>query len=68
MYTYCVFCLQIYFSACKRQKEIQQNDADNNDNFKILIPILIILNTFLHLFLTGAYLEIFDVSEIAFKF
>ena len=68
-----MFCLHIHFSVCKRQKEIQQNDAENNDNFKILIPILIvvtfvILNTFLHLFLTGAYLEIFDVSEIAFKF
>ena len=68
-----MFCLHIHFNVCKRQKEIQQNDADNNGNFKILIPILIvvtfvILNTFLHLFLTGAYLEIFDVSEIAFKF
>ena len=60
------------FSVYKRQKEIQQNRTDNKSNFKILTPTLIvvtyvILNIFPNFFLTGAYLEIFDVSEIVFQ-
>ena len=68
-YILLVMSVYIYiFSVYKRQKKIRKNCKDNNDSFKLLIPSLLIVTFIIFsiipdLFLTGAYYQIYYVSE-----
>ena len=68
-YILLVMSVYIYiFSVYKRQKKIRKNCKDNNDSFKLLIPSLLIVTFIIFsiipdLFLTGAYYQIYYVSD-----
>ena len=73
--SYIVLVISVYtyiFRVFKRQKKLQTNRANDTDSFKILIPSLLIVTFVIFtiipdLFLTGAYHQIYYVSDTMHK-
>ena len=73
--SYIVLVILVYayiFHVFKRQKKLQTNRANDTDSFKILIPSLLIVTFVIFtiipdLFLTGAYHQIYYVSDAMYK-
>lgn len=73
--SYIVLVILVYayiFHVFKRQKKLQTNRANDTDSFKILIPSLLIVTFVIFtiipdLFLTGAYHQIYYVSDAMHK-
>ena len=70
--SYIVLVISVYvyiFRVFKRQKKLQTNRTSDTDSFKLLIPSLLIVTFVIFsiipdLFLTGAYYQIYNVSDI----
>ena len=73
--SYIALVISVYvyiFRVFKRQKKLQTNRASDSDSFKLLIPSLLIVTFIIFsiipdLFLTGAYYQIYYVSDIMHK-